>query len=87
MYGSSNVNKDSGRAQPSRLVPKPRSRSFIDGGKESTPVEPYLTLNKRPVQKPMPYDGMTWDAYFAQFQIIAQVSNWNDREKAALLRA
>ena len=86
MSGSSNVNKDGGRAQQSRPVPKPRSRSFIDGGIESTPVEPYLSLNKRPVQKPMPYGGTTtWDAYFAQFQIIAQVNNWNDREKAAFL--
>ena len=34
----------------------------------------------------MPYGGATtWDAYFAQFQIIAQVNNWNDGEKAAFL--
>ena len=52
---------------------------------ESTLIEPYLTLNEQPIQKPVPYDGTTWNAYFAQFQIIAQVNNYNDREKAAFL--
>ena len=46
MSGNNNVNKDGGRAQQSRPVPKPRSRSFIDGGLESTPIEPCLTLNR-----------------------------------------
>ena len=86
MSGNNNVTKDGGRAKQSRPVPKPRSRSFIDGGLESTPIEPCLTLNRQPVQKPKPYDGTTtWDAYFAQFQIIGQVNNWNDGEKAAFL--
>ena len=59
MSGNNNVNKDGGCAQQSRPVPKPRSRSFIDGGLESIPIEPCLTLNRRPAQKPMPYDGTT----------------------------
>ena len=83
---STTVHEGEERGRQGRPVPKPRSMGSIYGGLETLPNEPQVTLNRRPVQKPMPYDGTTtWDAYFAQFQIIADVNNWSDKEKAAFL--
>lgn len=37
-------------------------------------------------QRPAPFDGKTsWDAYLAQFEVLAQVSHWSNPEKAAYL--
>ena len=43
-------------------------------------------IPKRPLQKPMSYDcSTTWEAYFAQFEIIAEVNEWDEHEKTAFL--
>ena len=36
--------------------------------------------------KPATYDGKTaWDAYWAQFELLASMNHWNDMEKATIL--
>ena len=40
----------------------------------------------RPVQKPAEFDGrLSWEAYITQFQIVAEINQWEDAEKAAFL--
>ncbi|CAB4046197.1 Hypothetical predicted protein, partial [Paramuricea clavata] len=40
----------------------------------------------RPIQKPSIFDGRTpWEAYHTQFEIVADINNWNNDEKAAFL--
>lgn len=50
-----------------------------------TPVS-YLATASRPVKKPSIFDGRTpWEAYHTQFEIVANINNWNNEEKAAFL--
>jgi hypothetical protein len=38
----------------------------------------------RPIQKASAFDGRTpWEAYHTQFEIVADINNWNNDEKAA----
>ena len=38
------------------------------------------------LQRPPPYDGRSsWEAYRAQFEMLAQMNNWTEAEKATLL--
>lgn len=38
------------------------------------------------VQKPTSFDASTvWEAYYAQFEIVSKLNNWNDYQKAAYL--
>lgn len=38
------------------------------------------------LQKPTTFDGSTlWESYYAQFEIVADINNWNDFQKAAYL--
>jgi hypothetical protein len=66
--------------QPDKSVGKGvRSRAF-----ESP--ETQQVRNTGPIQKPMSFDVTTlWDAYYAQFEIIAQVNGWDEKEKSAFL--
>ena len=58
------------------------------------PLEPSMSARDpastsrvgNPVRKPNLYDGQTsWEAYYAQFCIIAEMNGWDDMEKAAFL--
>ena len=70
-------------SQQHRPVPKPRS---VDCSGSRSMIEPQQIRNQRPVLKPMSFDGaITWEAYFAHFEIIAQVNCWNEQEKTAFL--
>ena len=38
------------------------------------------------IQKPTTFDGSTlWESYYAQFEIVASLNNWNEFQKAAYL--
>lgn len=38
------------------------------------------------LQKPISFDGSgLWESYYAQFEIVATLNNWNDHQKAAYL--
>ena len=38
------------------------------------------------IQKPTSFDGSgLWESYYAQFEIVAKLNNWNDHQKAAYL--
>lgn len=40
----------------------------------------------RPIQLPPPYDGTTpWEAYNAQFEIVSQLNDWSQEQKASFL--
>ena len=40
----------------------------------------------RPQPRPSPFDGkMPWDVYHTQFELLAQLNGWSDKEKAAHL--
>ncbi len=53
----------------------------------STDVYKPETLNSsRRIQKPTSFDGSgLWESYYAQFEIVAELNNWNDHQKAAYL--
>ena len=53
----------------------------------STPHRSYvLNGSSRPLQKPTSYDGeSSWEAYFAQFEIICEINKWDASQKAAYL--
>lgn len=79
------TNSDGFCSQQRKPVPKPRSAD-CSGARIMSVMEPRQVRNQRPVQKPMPFDGATtWEAHFAQFEMIAQVNGWNEEEKTAFL--
>ena len=72
-------------ARPSGLL-RPSATDFIPS------VTPLLTGTDGSVrrtgatQRPPLYDGSTsWDAYIAQFEMLAQLNHWTEVEKATLL--
>ena len=59
----------------SQLKPKPRPRSTASSIDRTVSFESQRSISKRLLQKPMSYDGSTtWEAYFAQFEIIVKVN-------------
>ena len=70
---------------------RPTALEFVPGtcsgpevqGVEATVGGASLT---RPIQRPAFYDGRTtWDAYHAQFEMLAEVNGWTIQEKATFL--
>ena len=54
----------------------PKARSDMDG----------LRKSSKPIQLPPAYDGSTpWEAYYAQFDIVARLNKWSLEEKALFL--
>ena len=62
-----------------RLLSLPRINSTTIG--ETTTTE-----TSRPVQRPGKYSSDSrWESYHAQFEITAELSGWNEQQKAAYL--
>lgn len=56
--------------------------------KLAEPEKKLARNNLKPVQLPPAYDGSTpWEAFRAQFDIIAEINSWNIDEKASFLAA
>ena len=42
--------------------------------------------HRRPIQKPIPFDGgVPWESYKLQFELLAQMNGWSDRDKGLQL--
>ena len=79
-------------AEPRVSTPMPVHRSYeawpgnqltqsIPGGKTSSTMR-----DGNLIRKPNMYDGQTsWEAYYAQFCIIAEMNGWGETQKAAFL--
>jgi len=61
----------------------------VSGGAEAVVVERTSTAGAGGTARtirPSPYDGRTaWDAYKTQFEMLADLSGWNEVEKATYL--
>ena len=45
-----------------------------------------VSAPRKLLQKPTTFDDSTlWESYHAQFEIVANINNWNDFQKAAYL--
>ena len=71
---------------PQQMKPIPKPRLTAPSTNRSISTASPKSMQRRPLQKPMPYDGSTtWEAYFVQFEIIAEVNGWDEHEKTAFL--
>nr|CAH7751553.1 unnamed protein product [Callosobruchus chinensis] len=62
-------------------------RELAAGERSLTAVAPaFLDRHSGMIAKPNPYDGKTsWDIYYLQFENIASMNNWSNKEKACVL--
>ena len=66
--------------------PKQNIRSYERPSVTTENAERSPTREHKPLQRPAPYDGsVTWEAYWAQFNIVAQINEWDEYEKAGYL--
>lgn len=65
----------------------PRTRAFTTTNCNAGNVAALGTSEFKPQpQKPAPFDGKTpWDAYRAQFELLARINSWSMEEKATYL--
>ena len=81
---------DSGKHGPKPLsvtapafIPSAGSAALYSGGTTDVATEGSGPTN---VQRPPPFDGKsTWEAYHAQFSLLAELNGWSEQRKAAYL--
>ena len=91
--GASTVLSEGERSRSSPASKMPTSTPYCRLNKEKQRAECNATMVRgtdlsagRPVQKPAVFDGRSsWEAYVTQFEIVAEINQWDGPDKAAFL--